>query len=384
MIAPEPFFSPRGTPMSVYYRINALSKLGHQVDLLTYPMGQEVEIAGLRVIRGWRVPFIYDIGIGPSLKKLLLDALLFVKATYILTMKKYDLLFLHEEAVFFGLIARSIFRIKYIYDMHSSLPQQLKNFRFTNSRPLIKFFWLLEKYSLMKASAIITICHDLQEQVRIEGYEDKHELIQNTLFYPIIYSEDSDSVDFERIVNVQDRKIVIYAGSFEPYQGLDMYIDAIRIVLNRRSDVLFVLIGGGPKQILAIRNRAYGADCLNNIIFMGMLEVNTVKKFITRADILVSPRILGTNTPLKIYEYMASGIPIVATKLKTHTQELDDDCAYLCEPSPEDFARGILQCLDDREEAARRACNAHKKFEDKYGEQTYLHKIEKILSIAIK
>ena len=44
MIAPEPFFEPRGTPFSEFHRIRALTELGHQVDLVTYPFGQDVEM----------------------------------------------------------------------------------------------------------------------------------------------------------------------------------------------------------------------------------------------------------------------------------------------------------------------------------------------------
>ena len=48
MIAPEPFFEPRGTPFSEYHRIRALLDLGHTVDLVTYPFGKDVELPGSR------------------------------------------------------------------------------------------------------------------------------------------------------------------------------------------------------------------------------------------------------------------------------------------------------------------------------------------------
>ena len=54
MIAPEPFFEPRGTPFSEYFRIKALSALGHTVDLVTYPFGVDKAIPGLKIFRCWR------------------------------------------------------------------------------------------------------------------------------------------------------------------------------------------------------------------------------------------------------------------------------------------------------------------------------------------
>jgi hypothetical protein len=69
MIAPEPFLEPRGTPFSVYHRAKALVTLDYEVDLVTYPMGKQVELPGLRVYRAPRLPFMCKVKIGPSLAK---------------------------------------------------------------------------------------------------------------------------------------------------------------------------------------------------------------------------------------------------------------------------------------------------------------------------
>ena len=76
MIAPEPFFEPRGTPFSEFHRIRALVALGHEVDLVTYPFGQSVAMPGLRIYRCLKPPFLRGIGVGPSAAKIPLDALL--------------------------------------------------------------------------------------------------------------------------------------------------------------------------------------------------------------------------------------------------------------------------------------------------------------------
>jgi len=63
--------------------------------------------------------------------------------------------------------------------------------------------------------------------------------------------------------------------------------------------------------------------------------------------VLVSPRSRGKNTPLKIYQYLRSGTPIVATNLLTHTQVLDATVAELTDPTPDAFAAGILRVMGD-------------------------------------
>src|SRR6266545_3068556 len=134
MIAPEPFFEPRGTPFSEFHRIRALTDLGHQVDLVTYPFGSDVTIAGLRLFRCLRPPFIHRIGVGPSIAKIPLDISLALTAMRRALTSRYDAIHSHEEAGLLGIVLAAVLRIPHLYDMHSSLPQQLRNFGFSDSR----------------------------------------------------------------------------------------------------------------------------------------------------------------------------------------------------------------------------------------------------------
>ena len=58
MLAPEPFFQPRGTPISVYFRLQALADLGHEVDLLTYHLGEDNAFSGVKIFRTPKLFFI--------------------------------------------------------------------------------------------------------------------------------------------------------------------------------------------------------------------------------------------------------------------------------------------------------------------------------------
>src|SRR3954469_20733193 len=97
MIAPEPFFEPRGTPFSEFHRIKALTTLGHQVDLVTYPFGADVSMPGLRLFGSLRPPFVRQVSIGPSLAKIPLDALLSFSAIRRVLAGRYDAIHSHEE-----------------------------------------------------------------------------------------------------------------------------------------------------------------------------------------------------------------------------------------------------------------------------------------------
>jgi glycosyltransferase involved in cell wall biosynthesis len=65
------------------------------------------------------------------------------------------------------------------------------------------------------------------------------------------------------------------------------------------------------------------------------------------ADVLVSPRSYGDNVPLKIFDYMAAGKPIVATDIKAHRAVLDRDCAVLVDVSGQSLTDGIQRVLAD-------------------------------------
>src|SRR4030095_5421721 len=97
MIAPEPFFEPRGTPFSEFHRIRALTSLGHTVDLVTYPFGRDVTMPGLRIYRSLRPPSPRRVNIGPSWAKVPLDAALALTAMRLALFKRYDAIHSHEE-----------------------------------------------------------------------------------------------------------------------------------------------------------------------------------------------------------------------------------------------------------------------------------------------
>ena len=103
--------------------------------------------------------------------------------------------------------------------------------------------------------------------------------------------------------------------------------------------------------------------------------------YLDAATILVSPRSTGTNTPLKIYQYLRSGRPIVATRLRTHTQVLDDQTAILADPTPEAFGAAMAGALDDPARAAAIGQRARELAETKYSDEAFIAKTEQAYGV---
>jgi glycosyltransferase involved in cell wall biosynthesis len=388
IISPQPFFSPRGTPLSVYYRTLLTTEFGIKIDLLTYGQGQNVDIPGVRIIRIPRFAFFGDVKVGPSLFKLILDTLIFLKTVQLLLTNRYEFVHAHEEAVFFCYLLKPFFRFKLVYDMHSSLPQQLTNFNFTKSKTLIRLFERLENRSLRSADAVITICEDLYTYAYNKtGDKNKLFIIENSIFDPILLPTNSDKYHYtfsqpggnsKPFKIPEGNRAVVYTGTLEPYQGMNIVLESFRKVCSTTPGICLIVVGGSEKQVKCYSEIASNLGVGQHCIFTGTVTKALANHYINVADVLLSPRISGNNTPLKIYEQLASGKPLVATNIRSHTQVLTEDVAFLVEPEPDAMANGILKALRSDSTSKRKAVNAQKLYRERYSPRIYKEKMKGI------
>src|SRR3989454_3715662 len=227
MIAPEPFFEPRGTPFSEFHRIRAMTALGHYVDLVTYPFGQDVAMPGLRVFRSLRPPFLRGVKIGPSFAKIPLNALLTLTAIRRVLSARYDAIHSHEEGGLIGVALAALVRVPHLYDMHSSLPQQLTNFAFSRSPIVRSVFRAMERLMIHRSRVVIVICPALEDTVRAIDPRAQTVLIENAPGSADDHATPEQAAAVRRQVGLADSSpLVLYTGTFEAYQGLDLLYEA--------------------------------------------------------------------------------------------------------------------------------------------------------------
>ena len=384
MLAPEPFFEPRGTPFSEYHRIKALVEDGHTVHLVTYPIGRDVDLPNLRIVRSWRPPFVTKVPIGPSVTKLVLDILLTftILRVAFLSGERYDAVHSHEEMGVLGVWIGRRLGIPHLYDMHSSLPQQLGNFRYSRSKFLRWAFEKAEGYMVRGSQVVITICQDLQDTVHEMGVGDRAVLIENVMGGDVDPTPGPGRQAVRQAWGLTpSQPVVLYTGTFEQYQGLDLLVDASVRLKALVPDVAVLVVGGAPEQVEAMAARARQAGA--PLVFTGQRPPVEIPHFVDACDVLVSPRISGTNTPLKIYSYLRSGRPIVATNLRTHTQVLTPESAVLVEPEAGALAEGLARVLVDRAESTRIAEGARRLADERYSRDSYLSRTRRAYDMLL-
>jgi glycosyltransferase involved in cell wall biosynthesis len=381
MIAPEPFFEPRGTPFSEFHRIRALTSMGHTVDLVTYPFGRDVQMPGLRIFRALRPPGISRVGIGPSWAKLPLNLMLTLTALRRAISGRYDAVHSHEEGGGIGVVLARALRIPHLYDMHSSLPQQVANFGYRGMPGLATLLGWLERLMIGGSKVVIVICPDLADTARSVNRRVPTVLIENAPGSGDAPTAGSGDAVRRQLGLDAAVPVALYTGTFEHYQGLDLLFGAMAEVKRARPDARAVIVGGDAVQVERARQQVSAAGVSDVVIFTGQRPAEEIPAYLDAATLLVSPRSTGTNTPLKIYQYLRSGRPIVATNLRTHTQVLSHDTAILAEPTPRAFADAMLSVFNDPLRARSIGERARMLAAAEYSEEAYMAKTRRAVEI---
>ncbi len=355
LLAPQPFYQERGTPIAVKIAVEALSKklqlspdASPSIDLLCYNEGEDIQIPGVRILRIPSIPFLKGIRPGISVKKLLCDVFFFARALKLVTQNRgqqYSVIHAVEESVFMAWFIKKVWGIPYIYDMDSSLSLQLTE-KWRWCKPLFPFLSWIEKIAVRGSIAVAPVCDALHLIATSHG-SPHTVMLRDVSLLPVSGGRNVERNYTLGLSLEPSTPVILYVGNLEYYQGIDLLLESFTLVKDHSTRPHLVIVGGTVASIREYQAKAAHLGCDGQTSFLGPRPVSDLDQYLASADILASPRIKGNNTPMKIYSYLHSGRALIATALPTHQQVLDNEIALLAPATKEGFAQGIQSLLDN-------------------------------------
>ncbi len=366
LIAPQPFYQERGTPIAVDLLLRVLSARGDEVHVATFHEGAPVNYPGVTLHRIAPPPLARGVPPGFSAKKLICDAALFFLVNRLVREVRPQLIHAVEESVF---LARRLWRrsgLPYVYDMDSSLARQL-----VESQPVLrgfgKFFQGMEARACREATHVVPVCDALAAIARAAGARRVTLLRDVSLL---------DRASGEPVADLRTElklagPLFLYVGNLETYQGVALLLEGWAHAVRQRPVMSLVFVGGTAEQAELYRRRATALGVAASAHFVGPRPVGALAGLLAQADVLVSPRTRGNNTPMKIYSYLEAGKALLATDLPTHTQVLTPAVARLAAAEPVAFGAAIAELAGDAALRARLGAAARAEAQAKYSFEVF-------------
>jgi len=368
MLAPQPFYEERGTPIAVRMAAEALAAQGHGVDLLTFHEGRDIAMPGVRHHRIAAPPGVRGVPIGFSLKKLICDIWMVFAAIGLLARRRHDVIHAVEEAAFFALPLAWLFRAKLVYDADSILSEQIVE-KWPRARPLARLVAWIEGFTFRRSDLVIAVCPAVQQAAG--GASHVHLLPDVAMESPATAEEVEDLR-----THAGARLLTLYVGNLEDYQGVAVLLSAMALVPSAQRPVLLV-IGGHPQHVGQHRQMASGLGLSDDVRLLGPRPLVGLGHYLAQADIVCSPRLKGRNTPMKIFSYMASGRAVLATAIESHAQVLDHSCACLVPPTAQGLAAGLQRLCADATLRAELGKAAASRARTHYGHDAFVERLKR-------
>jgi glycosyltransferase involved in cell wall biosynthesis len=194
----------------------------------------------------------------------------------------------------------------------------------------------------------VTVADTVRDSMILNGMPPEKVITLHNGFNHLFLARQTEAAQNWRQQLLEDDRqhLAVYAGGLYQFKGVDMLVDVAALL----PGVQFAIAGGDSSQVTAYQQLGKSKQ-VNNIKFLGYLPQNQLASLLQAADVLTHPHCLTEaatfTSPLKFFDYMASGTPIVATEIASLMEfKSGNIAATWCEPdNPHQFAQSIRDCL---------------------------------------
>ncbi len=370
-IAPTPFFADRGCHMRILGEIQALQRRGHEVLLLTYHLGRDLE--GVPTLRTPPVAWYRKLEAGPALGKFYLDFLLWRRTVAALRDFQPDAIHGHlHEGALIGLLARPFGgrrgrrgrRVPVVFDVQGSLTGELDSYGWLDRLPWVRpLFRAVERF--------ITRWSDFAvgSNERVGRF-----LVEEMGLPPARVATIVDGVHMDFFAGSgrrdlrselgipRERPVVLYTGALLASKGVDHLFAAIPHVLAEVPDAFFLVVGYPVEESRDLVARLGVAEHCH---FAGQVDYFELPDYLHAGDVAVDPKPDAAGEASgKIINYMGGGLPVACFDNLNNRHFLGDGGAFAATPDAAGLAGAIVALLRDPAARAQKGAAARRRVEE--------------------
>ncbi len=347
VIAPTPFFADRGCHVRILEETRALIRMGYDLTICTYHIGRDMN--GIVIRRTIKIPWYSKLSAGPSIHKFYCDLLLLCTVLRSCLKKRPDIIHAHlHEGVVIGKIASLLFGVPLVADIQGSLTDELVKHRFIKEGSFFfkLYLWAETIITRLPDATLVSSKQALDSflaEVRNNGRRGEVILdgVDTNYFYP-----DCGSNGLREKLSIPSmNKVVGFLGALAEYQGVSILLEAIPHIVKKQKQVHFLIMG--YPNVEYYQKKAEALKIEQYVTFTGKIAYEDAPQYLSLCDIGVSPKLFGTEANGKLLNYMAMGLPVVASDTPVNRQVLGDLGVYAEVGNPISLANSIMKVLSD-------------------------------------
>lgn len=373
VVAACPLPAARGTPIRIFRLSEALHDLGHDVHVISYHLGQKHIPHGFRLHRIKDLDWYSRMQAGPSYRKLAVNFYLVAKLREVIAREAIEVIHAHHfEGLLVALLARRTTKLPIIFDAHTLLGTELPSYAIGMPRQLKTTLGrFLDRRLPGRASHVVGVSQEIRDTlVKIKAVAARDiSVVPNGVELDYLASGTASA-------NARDTKILIYAGSLAPYQGIDLMLAAFAAICRERKDALLHIVSSDTFQPFEVRAKQLG---IRDRIRLIQDDFAALPDTLANADIALNPRVGCDGVPQKLLNYMAARCPIVSFSGSARHLEHAKSGWIVDKDDPQAFAQAILTLLDNQVLARQLGATAHTVARTTLSWEASARKIETIL-----
>jgi glycosyltransferase involved in cell wall biosynthesis len=226
----------------------------------------------------------------------------------------------HERATLFGFSA-SLSKLKpNVLEVNAPLAEEYQHFYSYSCWDRTIFKKLankIERYALANADKIIAVSKNVRNYIISKGIDPSKVTVIPNGANTDLFNPNVDGSMIRSKFGLTDEPIIIFSGSLQPWHGVDQLLDAFPNIMRTIPRARLLIVGGGIMK-KEIESKISKNRLNKSVILTGRVNYKEMPKYLAAADIAVAPYPPLKDfyfSPIKLFEYMAMGKPIVASNL---------------------------------------------------------------------